>query len=728
MSIFAISGLLLGITIFPLGLFVLFKNTKSRVHQTLALFCFAGALWGFGSYKSVSISLEQIDTAFFWWRITHIGIILMPVFLWHFVYSFLYIRRKAIIVGVYLIGFFFLYLNLFTDLFLYNLRWIFNSFYWNSPATFYYSIFVAFFFGTVIYIHYELFKAYKKTVGLKHTQIKYLFLAALTGFAGGGTSFLPVFKIDLYPFLNFTTPLYPALIAYAILKYRLMDIRLVVKRSSIFSLIVIAITAVYAMSAYLVSWLIFGGIYTFKTQIITGLIVALLVAVAFRPLYEWLKKITDTFLFKGEYLPQELLADISDVVSRTLDLNVVIDTLKDKISQALRVKKIDIIILEENMGASISKGDFLMTSKKRKSLKKIIDYFEKSKEVLVLEELKRKYAENIDLDKDLSLIDEIEKFKVALIIPLLVKRKLVGLFLLKEKRSGDMFTNEDIKTLETIAGQAGIAIENARLYEEMRDFSKTLQKEVNSQTKELKDANIRLQQLDKAKSEFISLASHQLRTPLTIIKGYISMILEGTWGQVIGKQREQLDKIYSSNERLIKLVEDLLTVSRIESGRLEFDWELVSLEEMVESVIREFSQVTAKKELYLKFIQPKKALSKIKIDSLKIRQVVQNLVDNALHYTKRGGAIIRLKQEQNKIIFSIKDTGIGISSKEQVILFEKFSRGREVGKMHTEGVGLGLYLGAKMIEAHHGRIWVESEGGDKGSTFFFSLPIKRKKK
>jgi len=175
------------------------------------------------------------------------------------------------------------------------------------------------------------------------------------------------------------------------------------------------------------------------------------------------------------------------------------------------------------------------------------------------------------------------------------------------------------------------------------------------------------------------------------------------------------------------LVEDLLTVSRIESGRLDFKWELVSLEDMVESVIEEFSQKASKRNLYLKYIKSKEGLPKIRIDSLKIRQVVQNLVDNALHYTKKGGIIIRLKKKGSKIVFSIKDTGIGIPQKEQIALFEKFSRGREVGKMHTEGVGLGLYLGAKMVIAHHGKIWIESEGKGKGSTFYFELPIKRKK-
>jgi len=597
-----------------------------------------------------------------------------------------------------------------------------------GPLYLFYSTYISVYFTWSLY---NLFRKYQKALGVLRAQLKYMIFGTMFSIVFGMffNMILPWLGNFQFNWLGQVSTLIMVLfIAYAILKYRLMDIRMVVKRSTIFSLIVIAITAVYAMSAYLVSWVIFGGSYTFQTQIITGLIVALLVAIAFRPLYEWLKKITDSFLFTGEYKPQELMADISDVVSRTLNLSVVIDTLKDKISKALRIKKMEIIILEEKMDISINKGDFLMTSKKKKSLKKIVNHFQKNREVLVLEELKRKYAESTDSDGDLFLIDDIENFKVALIVPLLVKRKLVGLFLLREKRSGDMFTSEDIKTLETIAAQAGIAIENARLYEEMRDFSKTLQKEVDSQTKELRDANLRLQQLDKAKSEFISLASHQLRTPLTIIKGYISMMLEGSWGEMASKQREQLDKVYISNERLIKLVEDLLTVSRIESGRLDFNWELVPLEEMVENVVKEFGQIANKKKLYLKFIKPKKRLSKIKIDSLKIRQVVQNLIDNALHYTEEGGATVRLEQKQNKMIFSIQDTGIGVSSKEQVVLFEKFSRGREVGKLHTEGVGLGLYLGAKMVEAHQGKIWVESEGRDKGSTFFFSLPIKKKKK
>jgi len=308
-------------------------------------------------------------------------------------------------------------------------------------------------------------------------------------------------------------------------------------------------------------------------------------------------------------------------------------------------------------------------------------------------------------------------------VPLFLKEKLVGLFLLSFKKSGDMFTNEDIKTLEGIASQAAIAIENARLYEKMKDFSKTLQKEVKRQTKNLKEANIRLRQLDKAKSEFVSLASHQLRTPLTAIKGYISMLLEGTWGNLKEEQKKPLKKVYLSNERLIKLVEDLLTVSRIESGRLKFDFRPLDLDKLVESMVKELNQIAKSKGLYLKYIKPKKPFPKVKADSLKIRQVIQNLIENSILYTEKGGATIRFQAEKDKVIFSVEDTGIGISLQDQAVLFEKFSRGKGMAKIYTEGTGLGLYLAAKLVKAHHGRIWVKSAGKNKGSTFYVELPV-----
>ncbi|MEA2113386.1 MAG: ATP-binding protein [Patescibacteria group bacterium] len=717
MIFYAIVALVNAITSTILGLFVYLKNRKSKINQAFGLFCLSASIWSY-SYYFWQIA-DSASGALFWSRSLMMGAIFINIFYFHFVlrlFNKVQERKKSLIFG-YLIFFFFFLAN-FTSLFVKGVRPKLGFDFWPDPGILYHP-FLFFWFFYAIYVIYLLSKEYRLTIaGIKRNQIRYILIGTIVGYVGGITNYLLWYDIPIAPIGNWTATFYVPIIAYAILKYRLMDVRLAIKKSTIFSVVVVVITAVYAMAAFLLGLVFFGGIYTFKGQVVTGLLTASLVAFGFMPLYEWLKKTTDTFLFKGDYNSQELLANISDVLSRTLDLSKVVNILEEKIGRALRLKKVDVIILKDK--------DFLGRKKSPKiknTLKKTIAYFEKQKDVLVLDELKRKRADKIEFTQSFHLIEDLEKLKAALVVPLKLKEKLVGLFILDAKKSGDMFTNEDIQVLETIASQAAVAIENAWLYGEMKGFSKTLQEEVERQTKELKDANIQLKQLDEAKSEFISLASHQLRTPLSIIKGYISMILEGTWGETNEKQKNCLEKVYLSNERLIKLVEDLLTVSRIESGRLDFDLQPLAIDSLTESIVGDSQSIAAQKGLYLKYIKPEKPLPKVKADSLKVRQVIQNLVDNAIHYTKEGGATVRLKKENKKIIFSIKDTGIGISSKEKSVLFEKFSRGEGMSKLNTEGTGLGLYLAAKLIKAHKGKIWIESEGKGKGSAFYFELPI-----
>lgn len=237
-----------------------------------------------------------------------------------------------------------------------------------------------------------------------------------------------------------------------------------------------------------------------------------------------------------------------------------------------------------------------------------------------------------------------------------------------------------------------------------------------------------LRRLSEAKSEFISIASHQLRSPLTAIKGYVSMLFDGSFGTVDGQIKGILSKIYLSNERLIKLVEDLLNISKIEEGKLEFDFQKVNINDIIQSVVDELKSLAYEKGLTISF-QPW-PLSSIKLDPLKIRQVVTNLLDNAIKYTEMGGVFIEVKGHElgtgnNKkfIVVAVKDTGIGMTQEEIDGLFERFHRGVRIPKIHPEGSGLGLYIAKKIVEAHGGRIWAESEGKGKGSAFFVELPL-----
>lgn len=265
--------------------------------------------------------------------------------------------------------------------------------------------------------------------------------------------------------------------------------------------------------------------------------------------------------------------------------------------------------------------------------------------------------------------------------------------------------------------------------------------ELQHMTEQLAVANDELRKLDNAKSEFISIASHQLRTPLTSIKGYVSLVLEGTYGVIAPYLTDPLSKIYASNERLIQLVEDLLNVSRIESGRMEFMFGKFKVEDTIKELYDTFSVIAKGKGLYLHLDLPKDPLPEIEADGSKTREVISNLIDNALKYTKRGGVTVKAEFLNNQtwnvahlggkaetmngniVKISISDTGMGVPDTELPYLFSKFSRGKDTSRLHVTGTGLGLYVGKNIIEAQHGRIYVESEGSGKGSKFIVELPV-----
>jgi signal transduction histidine kinase len=244
---------------------------------------------------------------------------------------------------------------------------------------------------------------------------------------------------------------------------------------------------------------------------------------------------------------------------------------------------------------------------------------------------------------------------------------------------------------------------------------------------ELQTAYQELQKLDEAKSEFVSIASHQLRTPLTAIKGYISLLLDGSYGELTDKNRPPIENIYKSSERLIKLINELLNISRIEAGKMEMNFEWASLEEIIDSVIEELKLQAKEKGLYLKKEKSKTPLPELLIDKDKTKQVIMNVVDNAIKYTNKGGIVIKTKTKDSKALIEVFDTGEGMNKEEIAKLFKSFSRGSAGNKTSADGAGLGLHIARRFVEIQGGRIWAESPGRGKGSTIFIELPIKTEK-
>jgi len=236
----------------------------------------------------------------------------------------------------------------------------------------------------------------------------------------------------------------------------------------------------------------------------------------------------------------------------------------------------------------------------------------------------------------------------------------------------------------------------------------------------LEDANERLKSLDKLKTEFVSLASHQLRSPLTAIKGYLSMVLEGDYGDIEPKTKGALERVMESSNNLTLVVEDLLNVTKIEQGGMQYKMEKFDFGEEVKKETVDLSITAEKKGLKLICNIPEDQKYQINGDKEKLRQVLINIIDNSMKYTKEGQIEVSLRKNNDKILLSIKDTGAGIAKEIIGTLFQKFSRG-DGAKLNSSGSGLGLYLVKEIVEAHKGRAWVESEGLGHGSTFFVEL-------
>ncbi len=237
----------------------------------------------------------------------------------------------------------------------------------------------------------------------------------------------------------------------------------------------------------------------------------------------------------------------------------------------------------------------------------------------------------------------------------------------------------------------------------------------------LQEANNRMKDLDKLKDEFVTLASHELRTPMTAIRGSLSTILEGYAGEISPSVREFLVAAYNENDRLIRLVNNLLNISRIEAGRINFAMTKVDISAVIQEVVSNLD--SAAKEKNLTLIYDKKSdVGHVRADCDKVKEVLINIVGNAVKFTHKGGVTVRAAVDGNFIVISITDTGSGISNSDQELLFKKFSQVQGNYAKQSGGTGLGLYICKIMVEGMGGKIWLDSTLG-VGSTFHFTLPI-----
>ena len=290
-------------------------------------------------------------------------------------------------------------------------------------------------------------------------------------------------------------------------------------------------------------------------------------------------------------------------------------------------------------------------------------------------------------------------------VPLVQRERCLGVLSLFDKEGG--FSRSDCQNLVTLAHQATVTLLNARIHENER---RTVTK---------------LKELNKMKADFVASVSHELRNPLTTVKGYLDLISEGEAGPVTKQQLNYLDIIDESSGRLLNLINDLLTLSKIESASLKMNKRQISLNDVLTAIAKIMEREAKQKGVRL-LVRLGKDLPLIEADSDRLNQVVINLLSNAIKFTPKGGTIEIISEGKiDSLIASVKDTGSGIRLKDQKRLFDKFFRSAETVVQNVKGTGLGLAIAKGIIDQHQGKIWVQSEP-NKGSTFYFSLPIKKK--
>jgi signal transduction histidine kinase len=321
-------------------------------------------------------------------------------------------------------------------------------------------------------------------------------------------------------------------------------------------------------------------------------------------------------------------------------------------------------------------------------------------------------------------IFESEHFIIA---PVLTQTGSIGFVFVGNRYNSPAVTQGDEELITILAGQIGQSIENAQLFEKVFRSSQELELKVADRTKQLAGALQKVNDISKKKSEFISAVSHELRTPLTSIKGYAAILIAGKIGDVPSAVKERLAKINSHSDNLVGLINNLLDIARIESGRQEMKYAVYKIKNIVDNVVDLLSPQMTAKGVKLQ-MRLSGQTEEIYVDASHAERVLINLLSNAVKFTSPNGTItveVASAPVNGFAVFSVSDTGIGIPASEIQKLFSEFYRVDNEINQNVKGTGLGLVLAKNIVQAHHGKMWVQSQER-VGTTFFFTLPTSQK--
>lgn len=428
------------------------------------------------------------------------------------------------------------------------------------------------------------------------------------------------------------------------------------------------------------------------------------------------------FGFRGLWLDQSLVGHIDELetlnrISHTMNssLNVreTLDAVMDAVMDFSRADRTLMYLLDEEekhfiptLGRGLSED--VQLNFQIEIEKSIFHHIVLEREPLVVKDVLKDRRVNQEYAKKVHT-------KSFVIVPMISKEKVIGIIGVDNLYSDRPIDEINVALLVTLANHAAIALSNSQLYEKTQHFNEELQKQVH-------EATDHLHQLLDMKSHFLSVASHQLRTPTTVVKGLLSMIVEDP-EMDIDEMRKMLEQAYASTNRLERIIAELLTATELDDVAIKPFLEEFFVHEFVESLVNQLQPLAMQKKLNLRIDLPDEII-RLHTDKFKLQEALSNLVDNAIRYTEKGTVTVTVELSEEEVRFHVQDTGIGLSDADHGVIFDKFSRGERAHEIEPNGTGLGLFITKKIVEILNGELHVKSQGAGEGSLFSIHIPQK----
>jgi len=625
------------------------------------------------------------------------GAIFVPSSFVHLIFSAsginLYARNKKIIIATYIISIIFFISN-FTPLFVKGVRERLDFKYFTDPGILF-SVFGLFYLFNVIYGFYKLIEEFPRVSAVKRNQLKYMYIASIVGFGGALSTFLPMFNIKTPPVGYYLILSYTLIVSYAIVKHQLLDIEIVIKKGMIYAYLSFLIYVPCMFIIIFAQRYFFGQTNTyFSAMVFCTLLLASLVFLKLKPEIE---DYIERTLFKRKYEYKKTLRELSEIVISFLNEKELFKKAGNILTKDLDAEKVSFFMLNKEKKAYTLRASQYLKKTKAKELPQqdtFVTWLEEQGQAVVKEVLER----SVDDPNIKHVVERLASLESEVCIPLMMRDHLIGIINLGNKRSGDMYSHEDLDLLTHFAAQASVALENARLYQEMQ----------------------RTQQLMRRTDRLSSLGSltaglaHEIRNPLVTVKTFLDLV------PIRYKDEEfrgEFLKLTSSEvDRLSKLVSELLEFAKPAKPKFR----MRDINQIIEEIIPLIAVEARKRDIAIE--KNFRETPRTKLDADQMKQVFLNILLNAFEAIEAHGTISITSREIHKngtqhVQVEVADTGTGIPKKILESIFDPFFTTKD------KGSGLGLSITHQIVEDHHGTIEVASVP-KKGTTFVITIPCK----